>query len=89
MFKLVDDVLWPENGKYRGFTQLEASEKAKQIILEKKDKIYPGWLKRKPWLFCPVVMDIIDNENGFKAMADRGDLKTGAGVDGYEWAVTN
>ena len=82
---------WPKNGKYNGYTKLEASEKAKEVIMSVKDKLYPPLLEREPWLDEDYVMYIVGpgGEENFKDQANRGRLRTENGVAGFEWRITN
>ena len=82
---------WPKNGKYNGYSKLEASEKAKEVIMSVKDKLYGPWIEREPWLDEDYVMDIVrpGGEENFKDMANRGLLNTESGCAGYEWRLTN
>ncbi len=92
MFRLKDDFFWGNpHKKYNGYTQLEASEKAKSVYESLKDKIWPGFFKLEPWLDCDFVMDIVrpGGEEAFRDMVERGKLKTEAGYAGYEWRLTN
>ena len=90
-FEYGDNWWYPANDTYHGYTKLQASEKAKEVIMSVKDLIYPGWLKEEPWLDAYVVMDICcpGGEESFIDLAKRGKLKTQSGVLGYEWRITN
>ena len=91
MFRFKYDGFWRDlNEKYNGYTQYEASEKAKGVILSLKDKIWPHFIEMKPWLDADFVMDIVrpGGEEDYRAMVNRGDLKDDEGYAGYEWRIT-
>ena len=56
-----------------------------------KDKIYPGFFARKPWLYEDFAWDIIrpGGEEEFRKMAKKGELKDDECCAGYAWRITN
>lgn len=91
MFEFKNGSHWFRNGKCFGYTKLEASEKAKEVYMSLKDKIYPPFFKSEPWLDEDFVWDIIrpGGEEAFRKMVEKGDLKDDEGYAGYEWRITN
>ena len=50
---------WPKEGTYNGYTKYEASQKAKEVYMSLKGKIWPGAFKLEPWLDSDFVLDIV------------------------------
>ena len=82
---------WPEEGTYNGYTKREASEKAKEVYMSLKDKIWPGCFRMKLWLDSDFVMDIVrpGGEEAFRKMVNEGRLADEEDYAGYEWRITN
>ena len=88
MFELVFGWLWPDDGKFRGYTQEEGSEVVKQLFCKYKDKIAPEWFDSSPWMLCDVVMDCLDNMEFYEDFLSKGCLKTVEQVKDYLWNLT-
>ncbi|MBP5665154.1 MAG: hypothetical protein J6X87_02630 [Clostridia bacterium] len=90
---LYEDIgsMWPRDGLYYGYTKREASDRAKEIIMSVRDKIYKPWFNKRPWLDEDVVMDIVPPAGAerFIRLANRGGLRTEEGCAGYDWRITN
>lgn len=84
-------VWWGKRETYYGYTKLEASEKAKALYTELKDKIEPGFFNSEPWLDEDFVLEIIrpGGEEAFRKLVEEGGLADDEGYAGYEWRLTN
>ena len=82
---------WPKEGLYNGYTKKEASEKAKEVMMSLKDKLWQGFFSMELWKDSDFVMDIVreGGEENFRDMVKRGDLKNEDDYMGYEWRLTN
>ncbi len=82
---------WKGEETLFGYTAFEASEKARALYTELKNKIHPGFYASKPWLYEDFVWDIVrpGGEEDFRKMVARGGLKDDEGCAGYEWRLTN
>ena len=82
---------WPQDGVYYGYTKREASDKAKEVIMSVRNKIYKPWFDNRPWLDEDVVMDIVcpGGAERFIKLAKRGGLRTEEGCAGYDWRIKN
>lgn len=87
-FKMNADFGWHNNGKLKGYTEYEASEMVKDLLMSMSDMIYEGWLEKKPWYDGFLVEDIVyQGKTKFAKYIRKGGLKTADECEGYEIRV--
>ena len=87
-FKMHADFGWHDNGKLKGYTEYEASEMVKDLLMSMSDMIYEGWLEKKPWYDGFLVEDIVyRGKTKFAKYIRKGGLKTADECEGYEIKV--
>ena len=79
------DISWFDGRTLNSYTEYEASERVKEIILSLFDKINDKWIMSKPWFDDEVVPDISSDggEKRFRRIVKEGDMRTEDDVEGY------